>query len=378
MACDASNDRTLVRMLVRVLGVLPTGTVVELESGEWAVVAGPSRYAEAWSQPNLRIVTDAAGQRPRPAAGTRLRQSGAPPRKRRASSGSSTRKSRDSTSLERCSRAKRRGRQWLATSRPKSAVADSVARFTAGLLVLSGARRLRQLRAEEETHDEARRGRELRHRRRLRRQQSLHRRELRRRQVQVSLLRRGHELRKPEQCAMASPRATLEGDASRAAHPLSTTETPALSMLATPCAASAISRFRWTTSMPAPRTPAISRTGQITHNSIKIDDGNDCTFDSCDPKSGVQHRQPNPFYTCQSSCGTGFHAASRTLSRECGSDAGASHVLLARLRRRRFTLRSAMSRRVPFRVEDGEQPVRLARGGSGVLSEKLGGGVQHV
>ena len=61
MASDAASDRTLVRMLVRVLGVLPTGTVVELESGEWAVVAGPSRYAEAWSQPNLRIVTDARG-----------------------------------------------------------------------------------------------------------------------------------------------------------------------------------------------------------------------------------------------------------------------------------------------------------------------------
>ena len=61
MASDPANDRTLVRMLVRALGVLPTGTVVELEGGEWAVVAGPSRHAEAWSRPNLRIVTDARG-----------------------------------------------------------------------------------------------------------------------------------------------------------------------------------------------------------------------------------------------------------------------------------------------------------------------------
>jgi hypothetical protein len=50
------------RFLVRALGITPTGSVVELDSGEWAVVAGPSRYPEAWSRPYLCVVTDARGR----------------------------------------------------------------------------------------------------------------------------------------------------------------------------------------------------------------------------------------------------------------------------------------------------------------------------
>jgi hypothetical protein len=50
------------RLLVRAVGVLPTGTVVELEGGEWAVVVGPSSYAEAFPAPSLRLVTDRRGR----------------------------------------------------------------------------------------------------------------------------------------------------------------------------------------------------------------------------------------------------------------------------------------------------------------------------
>ena len=60
-------------------------------------------------------------------------------------------------------------------------------------------------------------------------------------------------------------------------------------------------------------------TGQIAHSTIPLDDGNDCTKDSCDPRSGVKHEQPNGVYTCEARCETGFHVASRTQSRECGS-----------------------------------------------------------
>jgi hypothetical protein len=60
-------------------------------------------------------------------------------------------------------------------------------------------------------------------------------------------------------------------------------------------------------------------TGQIAHTTLAIDDGNDCTVDSCHPQSGVKHEQPNGVYTCEGRCETGFHVASRTQSRECGS-----------------------------------------------------------
>ena len=41
--------------------------------------------------------------------------------------------------------------------------------------------------------------------------------------------------------------------------------------------------------------------------------------DSCDPRSGVKHEQPNGTYTCRAGCSEGFHVASRTPSPECGS-----------------------------------------------------------
>ncbi|MGE0326788.1 MAG: hypothetical protein AB7S68_30955 [Polyangiaceae bacterium] len=50
----------IVRLLARALGILPTGTVVELEGGEWAVVSAP-KATQAYHRPALRLVTDAAG-----------------------------------------------------------------------------------------------------------------------------------------------------------------------------------------------------------------------------------------------------------------------------------------------------------------------------
>jgi hypothetical protein len=59
-------------------------------------------------------------------------------------------------------------------------------------------------------------------------------------------------------------------------------------------------------------------TGTITHDSVDIDDGDECTFDACDPKTGVSHSSADPKYTCEASCGDGFHAASRRVSTACG------------------------------------------------------------
>jgi hypothetical protein len=60
--------------------------------------------------------------------------------------------------------------------------------------------------------------------------------------------------------------------------------------------------------------------GEITHKPVDVDDGDDCTFDSCDPKTGPKHDRPNAFYSCDSSCGEGFHAASRRPDAHCGSN----------------------------------------------------------
>jgi hypothetical protein len=55
----SSADRTLVRLLVGAVGLVPTGAVVELDTGEWAVVAGPSpRGPHACI---VRVVTDQRG-----------------------------------------------------------------------------------------------------------------------------------------------------------------------------------------------------------------------------------------------------------------------------------------------------------------------------
>jgi hypothetical protein len=55
-------DPALLQLLVGVLGVVPMGSVVELETGEWAVVVGPSSRPEAVDRPRVRVVTDRAGR----------------------------------------------------------------------------------------------------------------------------------------------------------------------------------------------------------------------------------------------------------------------------------------------------------------------------
>jgi hypothetical protein len=55
-------DPALLQLLVGVLGVVPVGSVVELETGEWAVVVGPSSRPEAVDRPRVRVVTDRTGR----------------------------------------------------------------------------------------------------------------------------------------------------------------------------------------------------------------------------------------------------------------------------------------------------------------------------
>ena len=53
---DPKMDRTLLKLLVKAVGLNPVGTVVELENGEWAVVAGPSKNPRAIDRPIVRVV----------------------------------------------------------------------------------------------------------------------------------------------------------------------------------------------------------------------------------------------------------------------------------------------------------------------------------
>ncbi len=61
LAADPDLDQSLVRVLVRSVGVIPAGSVVEFETGEWAVVVGPSANEKALHLPKVRIVTDGRG-----------------------------------------------------------------------------------------------------------------------------------------------------------------------------------------------------------------------------------------------------------------------------------------------------------------------------
>jgi hypothetical protein len=55
-------DPVLVRLLVRALGIIPVGTVVEFETGEWAVVTAASSNAEAFDRPQVKLLTDRQGR----------------------------------------------------------------------------------------------------------------------------------------------------------------------------------------------------------------------------------------------------------------------------------------------------------------------------
>jgi hypothetical protein len=55
-------DSILVRLLVRAMGIIPIGTVVEFETGEWALVVGPSASADAFDRPTVQLLTDREGR----------------------------------------------------------------------------------------------------------------------------------------------------------------------------------------------------------------------------------------------------------------------------------------------------------------------------
>jgi hypothetical protein len=62
LAVTPGIDPTLARILVQSLGMLPTGCVVEFETGEWGVVVGPSKVPNAFDRPVVRLVTDRSGR----------------------------------------------------------------------------------------------------------------------------------------------------------------------------------------------------------------------------------------------------------------------------------------------------------------------------
>ncbi|MEO7329896.1 MAG: DnaJ domain-containing protein, partial [Minicystis sp.] len=54
-------DRTALRLLVGALGIFPTGTIVELSTGETALVVQTPNNPSLYSQPRVRVVVDASG-----------------------------------------------------------------------------------------------------------------------------------------------------------------------------------------------------------------------------------------------------------------------------------------------------------------------------
>jgi hypothetical protein len=55
-------DETAYKLLVHAVGVMPTGTVVEFETGEWGIVVGPSSNPAAIARPRIKLITDRSGQ----------------------------------------------------------------------------------------------------------------------------------------------------------------------------------------------------------------------------------------------------------------------------------------------------------------------------
>lgn len=62
LAGQRNIDQTAYKLLVQAVGLLPTGTVVEFETGEWGVVLGPSKNPAAVAKPRIRLVTDRRGE----------------------------------------------------------------------------------------------------------------------------------------------------------------------------------------------------------------------------------------------------------------------------------------------------------------------------
>lgn len=55
-------DQTIYKLLVSVVGLFPTGSVIEFESGEWGIVVGPSSFPDALDKPCIKLITDPSGE----------------------------------------------------------------------------------------------------------------------------------------------------------------------------------------------------------------------------------------------------------------------------------------------------------------------------
>jgi hypothetical protein len=62
LAGQPNVDEIAYKLLISALGVMPTGTVVEFETGEWGIVVGPSSNKSAIARPRVKLVTDRSGQ----------------------------------------------------------------------------------------------------------------------------------------------------------------------------------------------------------------------------------------------------------------------------------------------------------------------------
>jgi hypothetical protein len=62
LAGKPNVDDTAYKLLIQAIGVMPTGTVVEFETGEWGIVVGPSTNRQAIARPRVKLVTDRSGQ----------------------------------------------------------------------------------------------------------------------------------------------------------------------------------------------------------------------------------------------------------------------------------------------------------------------------
>jgi hypothetical protein len=62
LAGQPNVDEMVYKLLIQAIGVMPTGTVVEFETGEWGIVVGPSTNKGALARPRVKLITDRSGQ----------------------------------------------------------------------------------------------------------------------------------------------------------------------------------------------------------------------------------------------------------------------------------------------------------------------------
>ncbi len=62
LAAQTNVDELVYKLLIQAVGVMPTGTVVEFETGEWGIVVGQSTNKAALARPRVKLITDRSGQ----------------------------------------------------------------------------------------------------------------------------------------------------------------------------------------------------------------------------------------------------------------------------------------------------------------------------